>query len=179
MNIVPRDVAGRPTQLTARLLARLPVAMGDRVGVWLRTLTVGDLGAYGIRTPDLPPAAQLRIHGKTPVIDIGTVAAIKAGRIGVRPGIERMEGTTVWFTDGDSADVETIILATGYRPQLEDLLDTADGLVDGDGAPRDCIGAGRYAGLYFVGFDNHKTGGILGTIGEESDRVVSHIVASR
>ena len=32
INIVPRDVLGRPTQLTARMLARLPTDLADRLG---------------------------------------------------------------------------------------------------------------------------------------------------
>ena len=51
VNIVPRDVLGRPTQLTALALAKLPPWLGDRLGVLLRAITVGDLSKYGIKTP--------------------------------------------------------------------------------------------------------------------------------
>ena len=79
INIVPRDVLGRPTQLTARMLARLPIGLADWLGSLLRRMTVGDLTAYGIATPEIAPLAQLRVKGKTPVIDVGTVSRIRKG----------------------------------------------------------------------------------------------------
>ncbi len=122
VNIVPRDVLGRPTQLTARMLARLPTGLADWLGSVLRRMTVGDLTAYGIATPDIAPLAQLRTRGKTPVIDVGTVSRIKKGLIAVRPGIDHFETDTVVFTDGQKEHYDTVVLATGYRPMLEDLL---------------------------------------------------------
>ncbi|MGZ5768651.1 MAG: flavin-containing monooxygenase, partial [Caldimonas sp.] len=50
LNIVYRDVLGRPTQLTSMALARLPTAWGDALARVLRNLTVGDLSRWGIRT---------------------------------------------------------------------------------------------------------------------------------
>ena len=44
VNIVRRDVLGRPTQLTSMALARLPTALGRRARPPARDLTVGDLG---------------------------------------------------------------------------------------------------------------------------------------
>ena len=176
VNIVPRDVLGRPTQLTARVLARLPDALGDQVGVLLRRLTVGNLEEYGITTPELPPAAQLRIQGKTPVIDVGTLEAIKAGRIRVRPGIERLAGGSVAFTDGTTSDFDAIILATGYRARVEDFLEDSEGLLDANGVPAECVGTGKFVGLHFVGFDNYQPGGILGTVIDESAKVVKSII---
>ena len=85
-------------------------------------MTVGDLTAYGIATPDIAPLAQLRTRGKTPVIDVGTVSRIKKGLIAVRPGIDHFETDTVVFTDGQKDRYDTVIFATGYRPLLEDLL---------------------------------------------------------
>ena len=44
VNIVYRDVLGRPTQLTSMALARLPERWGDAIARWLCTVTVGDIG---------------------------------------------------------------------------------------------------------------------------------------
>lgn len=178
VNIVPRDVLGRPTQLTARMLARLPTRLGDRIGVWLRRLTVGSLDSYGLETPDMSPAAQLRELGQTPVIDVGTVAAIKSGAITVKPGVDRLEETAVVFTDGSRLDIDVIVLATGYRARLADLVDLDDPLFGSDGLPTDCVGEGKLSGVFFVGFDNHRPGGILGTVLEESELVANAIAAT-
>lgn len=175
VNIVPRDVFGRPSQLTAMLAARLPERLGDLLGVIVRRLTVGDLSAYGIETPELPPVAQLRVYGRTPVMDVGTVAAIEAGRIVVRPGIDHLTATGVAFDDGTEEAFDDIILATGYRPQIEDLIGDCQGLLDSNGVPSHVVGEGRHRGLYFVGFDNYRPGGILGSILEQSAVVAEAI----
>jgi cation diffusion facilitator CzcD-associated flavoprotein CzcO len=175
INIVPRDVLGRPTQLTARMLARLPTGLADRLGSLLRRMTVGDLIAYGIATPDIAPLAQLRVRGKTPVIDVGTVSRIKRGLIAVRPGIDHFEADMIVFTDGRKVRYDTVIFATGYRPMLEEILKAGDDVLDEQGLPHQVIGEGPSRGLFFVGFDNHQPGGVLGTVFEESETVVDQI----
>ena len=184
VNIVPRDVLGRPTQLTALALAKLPARLGDLIGVLLRRLTVGDLTRYGLRTPDIPPAAQLRLYGRTPVIDLGTLARIKEGRIRVYPAIDRFVPDGVRFADGRQAPFDAVILATGYRPGVADLLRTAQQAdersspLDREGVPRVVVGEGAWAGVFFCGFDNHRPGGVLGTIVEESARIAAGIAAA-
>jgi cation diffusion facilitator CzcD-associated flavoprotein CzcO len=178
VNIVPRDVLGRPTQLTARLLARLPSGLGDRLGSLLRSMTVGDLTRYGIGTPKLAPLAQLRERGKTPVIDVGTVARIKTGEIAVRPAIDHLAVDSVVFSDQRQGRFDTVIFATGYRPVLEGLLPDPQVVLDERGLPRHVVGEGPHRGLFFVGFDNHRPGGVLGTVVEESALVVDRIKGS-
>jgi cation diffusion facilitator CzcD-associated flavoprotein CzcO len=175
VNIVPRDVLGRPTQLTARMLAHLPLDVGDGLGKFLRRMTVGDLTPYGIATPEIAPLAQLRERGKTPVIDVGTVDAIKKRRISVRPAVHHFEGEKVVFGDGGEDQYDTVIMATGYRPLLHDLLPEATDALDEKGLPRGVAGDGPNRGLFFIGFDNHRPGGVLGTVVEESAEVVETI----
>lgn len=176
VNIVPRDVLGRPTQLTAMMLARLPNRLGDALGVLLRRLTVGDLSRWGLETPRLPPAAQLRETGKTPVIDVGTVAEIRRGRIRVRPGIERFTQTGVIFTDGGEEAFDAVILATGYRARVEEIVPAAREILDEHRNPPAGSADGRLAGLHFVGFDGYSVGGILRTIHRDSEAVVAAIL---
>ena len=178
INIVPRDVLGRPTQLTARMLARFPTGLADWLGSLLRRMTVGDLTGYGIATPEIAPLAQLRVKGKTPVIDVGTVSRIKKGLIAVRPGIHHFEPDMVVFTDGRRDRYDTVIFATGYRPMLQEILNSGNAALDENGLPHQVIGEGPSRGLFFVGFDNHRPGGVLGTVFEESETVVDRIRGS-
>jgi hypothetical protein len=81
----------------------------------------------------------------------------------------------VVFADGSQDQFDTVILATGYRPMLRDLLPDGEDLLDEKGLPRGVIGEGVHHGLFFVGFDNHRPGGVLGTVVEESAEVVEMI----
>jgi cation diffusion facilitator CzcD-associated flavoprotein CzcO len=176
VNVVPRDVLGRPTQLTGLTLSRLPEWLGDRIGVALRRLTVGDLSRFGLVTPDLPPNAQLREEGRTPVIDVGTLDRIRSGEIEVLGAIDRLDGADVVFADGRRMPFDAVILATGYRPLLSDLL---SGIAPRLSDPPPVVGTGALEGLYFIGFDNHHPGGVLGAIFRESGAIVDDITADR
>ena len=175
VNIVPRDFLGRPTQLTALKVAKLPIWLGDRIGKLLRRIAVGDLSRFGIRYPSLSPAAQLRQTGQTPVIDLGTVEKIKSGGIRVVPAIRSLTREGAIFVDGRELPFEAIVLATGYRPGLPEFLGACPGWLDVYGLPKACIGTQEYSGLYFVGFDNYTAGGILGVIHRDSERVADHL----
>lgn len=176
VNIVPRDFLGRPTQKTALLLARLPEWFGDWLGKQVRRLSMGDLPRYGLQLSELPPARQLREQGKTPVVDIGTAEMIRREKIKVLPGIRHFFETGVVFTNGQRYTYDAVILATGYRAQVSDFLKETDGLFDEYEVPENCIGEGRYRGLFFLGFDNYTAGGILGVIHRDSSLIADAIV---
>jgi cation diffusion facilitator CzcD-associated flavoprotein CzcO len=175
INIVPRAILGRATQLTALKLAKLPEWIGDWIGVLVQKFTVGDLSRYGLQTPDMPPAKQLRLTGKTPVIDVGTLNQIKAGRIRVLPGIDCFYQGGVAFANGEKLEFDSIILATGYRARVEDFLEGGEEALDQFETPSFCVGEGKFEGLFFVGFDNYTPGGLLGVINRDS-KVVAEIL---
>ncbi|MDX1942101.1 MAG: NAD(P)/FAD-dependent oxidoreductase [Saprospiraceae bacterium] len=175
VNIVPRDTFAGPTQLTALRLAKLPTWLGDWLGTQLRRVMVGDLSRYGIPTAKIPPAKQLRITGKTPVIDIGTIKHIKARKIKVLPGIDHFTKEGVVFTNGEKYAFDTVILATGYAAKLDDFIPDASEVLDEHGWPKSCIGEGKHQGLYFLGYDNYVPGGILGVIYRDSEKIANQI----
>ena len=175
VNIVHRDVLGRPTQRTSILLGRLPPRLGHTLAAWLRDLTVGDVSRWGLRTPRTSPLAQRREEGRTPVIDVGTLARIRAGDIRVHPGIERLLGHGVRYTDGQEAPFDSIVLATGYEPGLQDLVPDVHLDLDARGLPREAIGRGARAGLHFTGFDLRQPGGLLRTIGQQALEVAQEV----
>jgi len=175
VNIVHREFLGRASQRSSLLLARLPQRWGDAVAGWLRDLSVGDLSAYGLRTPVGSPLAQLREEGRTPVIDVGTVAQIRAGRLAVYPGIDQLVPGGVRFVDERQASFDTVLLATGYGAGLQALFPTLKLPLDARGLPPSAIGAGELAGLYFVGFDLRQPGGLLRTIAQQAQAVARHV----
>lgn len=175
INMVRRDVLGRPTQLTALMLWRLPTRVGDALARKLRDWTVGDLSRWGIRTSAISPLQQQREEGRAPVIDIGTLALIQDGRIGIRPGIEGFTQDGVRFVDGRVESFDTVMLATGYRPAVQKLFPESALPLDGRGLPAGVIGSGPLAGVYFVGFDFRQPG-LLRTI-EKQGRLVAEAIA--
>jgi cation diffusion facilitator CzcD-associated flavoprotein CzcO len=177
VNIVYRDVLGRPTQKTTLLLWRLPSALGDVLARWLCDVTVGDLARYGLRRSAISPLCELREHGHTPVIDVGTLARIKAGEIAVYPGIRGLEASGAQFVDGRSAPFDAIVLATGYRSGIAALFPHSAVPLDENGLPNQSVGRGALAGAYFVGFDMRQPG-TLRTIAGEAGVVATVIGAA-
>jgi len=175
VNIVPRDINGQPTQLTAKVLAKVPFGIGDWMGSLIRKLAVGNLRKYGIESSKMHPFEQLRKTGKTPVIDLGTVAQIKAGKIKVVGDISEFIEQGVIFTSNKKLPFDAVILATGYTPRLDGFIRDLEGLLDEYEMPKSPIGEGKHKGLYFVGFDNYKLGGLLGTIFTDSAEVAKAI----
>ena len=173
VNIVKRDVLGRPTQLSSLMLSRLPPALGDHLAIWLRDLTVGDLRPYGLRTPTASPLRQLREDGKTPVIDIGTVAAIRDGRIAVFPGIDTLMPEGARFTNGREIPFDALLLATGYDAALQDFFPDTPLPLDARGMPPGVRGEGDCSGLWFVGYDVRQPGGLLRTIAGQAEAVAA------
>lgn len=173
--IVPRDVNGRPVQLTARKLAKLPLGIGDWLGTQIRKIVIGDLTPYGLTMDRRHPTQILCDTGKTPVIDLGTVEQIKAGKIKIIGDISHFYAKGVALKDGSTHECDAVILATGYKAKIEDFIENAATLVDRYQVPKAPVATGEHKGLYFVGFDNYKLGGILGTIINDSATVVDTI----
>lgn len=175
VNIVRRDVLGRPTQLSSIALAKLPPVLGDALASLLRDLTVGDLHRHGVPSASVSPLRQLREEGKTPMIDIGTVKRIKTGDIQVFPGIQRLTAGGVRFTDGHEHPFDTVLLATGYDAAVNELFPYTDLALDARGMPTQLSGEGALDGLHFVGFDVRQPGGLLRTIAQQAPLVAERI----
>jgi cation diffusion facilitator CzcD-associated flavoprotein CzcO len=175
VNIVPRDINGRPTQVTAKLIDRLPNWFGDWFARQIQKLVIGDLSTYGIHRPQISPRKQLRKLGKTPVLDIGTVARIKSGELEIQPGIEKIENAEVCFRNGKREAYDHIIFATGYHSAVTDFVDGAEDLLNVFGHPASPIAPETHRNLYFVGFDAYASG-LLESIYRDSRRVVAHFL---
>ena len=175
--IVPRDVHGRPVQLTAKKLAKVPFGIGDWLGTQIRKRVIGDLSPYGLTMSKEHPTKMLRETGKTPVIDLGTVEHIKNGNIKIIGDITRFYEKGVILKEGDKEfPVDKVILSTGYRAKIEDFIEGGEELNDQNLYPKYLIGEGKFDGLYFLGFDNYQLGGILGTIFRDSEKIADHIL---
>lgn len=176
VHVVPRDLLGLPILTWSIVLSRLPLPAADLLSAPLIRLSVGDLSVYGLRKPPYGPLTQIAERGRIPVIDVGTVAAIKAGRIVVHRGVERFTDDGVLFVDGQKAPFDAVILATGYRPALADFLQDVGEVTDEIGAPRVSGQESELPGLYFCGF-YVSPAGMLHEIANEAPRIAQQIGA--
>lgn len=109
----PKTYFGVPRQQVPFLAGFAP-AEQDLINRLMARLSIGEWDAY----PGLPkPEGATLAEGRAVVNDL-LLYWIHHGRITVRPGIERFEGSTVHFTDGTARDYDTILWATGFNVRL-------------------------------------------------------------
>ena len=149
--ITRRDIAGVPVQLLGIAGSVLPASVGDRLGSALRRIGTGDLTRYGIGSAQWGPFTARR----PPVIDVGFLAELRAGRIDVLPAVERLTADGVVFADGSEHRFDAVLAATGYRTSLPELL--GDPSLAGREPPAD----GLPRGLHIVGFRESIRGGLF------------------
>lgn len=171
---VPRDILGVPILTIARWLSALPPRLADRLSRPVLWLTIGDLRKAGVEPADIGPLEQIARKGKIPLLDIGTVAALKRRDITPHPGIERFTTSGVEFVDGTTGDFSAVVFGTGYVPSIGRILEEIDGVLDAQGLPRVSGGPSGIPGLYFCGFHEPPTGR-LREIGIESERIAQLI----
>src|SRR5207248_4550236 len=86
-NIVRRDNPGGLTsQHLGILMRRLPPRIVDPLSLAVQRLVIGDLSRYGIRPPSQGLYTRV-LEEQIPLIDVGFLAQLKAGRIEVVPGV--------------------------------------------------------------------------------------------
>jgi cation diffusion facilitator CzcD-associated flavoprotein CzcO len=156
VNVVPRDLLGMPIQLTSIRMRNAPLKLADAIGRLASRLAFGNLAPLGFPRPAMGPISAIKLRQRIPLIDVGTIAAIKRGEISVKPGVERLTETGAVFADGSAAEVDAIVLATGFRAALAEFVAVPD-VLDDSGAPRDWR-AGTCPNLFFVGYEIVPTG---------------------
>jgi hypothetical protein len=120
----------------------------DLINRLMAKVSIGEAKNY----PGMPtPESKTLAGGPTTVNDL-LLYWVHHGRVGIKPGIERFGGHTVYFSDGSSKDYDNILYATGFNVSLPFLDD--DLITWRQDAPV------RYAGgilpegaekLYFIG----------------------------
>jgi hypothetical protein len=123
----PKTYFGRPRNALP-IVRSLPPKLAERVSRELVRISVGTYRDY----PGLPAPLTRNLDRQLPVVNEQLLYWIQHGRIAVRPGIERIDGSTVHFADGTWADYDTVLWATGFRvslPFLDRSLLTCDGEV--------------------------------------------------
>jgi cation diffusion facilitator CzcD-associated flavoprotein CzcO len=173
--IVPRDFLGRPIQLTAEKLAKLPFGLRDRIGKLAPKISFGNLDKYGLTLSKMSPTKLRLKHGKTPTIDLGTIEKIKEGKIKIYKEIQELEENSIRFVDSKINQFDSIILATGYHAQIDSFLGKDNACLDDKGEPQTKLGRDKAKGLYFIGYEKFTLGGILGTLKDDAALIVNDL----
>ncbi len=145
-HILPKFLFGVPTDhLTDSILARGPLKIQQLGLAAMLRIAQGKVTDYGLPKPD---HAVLHAH---PTVSDDLLTRLGHGDIEVKPNIERFEGSTVFFTDGSTVEVDVVVYCTGYKvsfPFLDDRVVRAqDNHID---LYRRVVDP-RHPGLWFVG----------------------------
>lgn len=177
VRILPRDLLGLPLLTWAIAQAWLPPRLADALNAPAIRLAVGSTQGLGLTISPKGPRQMIAEDGKIPLLDIGTLARIRDGSIKVRGGIERFTREGVVFATSPqpagepvAEPFDTVILATGFRPNLHPLLPDAPDTLDAQGRPRITGQSSGATGLFFCGQHPSPTGQ-LREIGIEARRI--------
>jgi putative flavoprotein involved in K+ transport len=138
-----------------------------------------DVHFWAVRTglDRLPLGPYLRSIPTSPVSDSGAYrAAIEAGRPDRRPMFTRVDGRHVTWDDGTEEEIDTIVLATGYRPDVGYL--TGLGALDSEGRVLHRQGISTTVpGLAYVGLEWQRSFGsaTLRGVGRDARFVVRRL----
>jgi putative flavoprotein involved in K+ transport len=152
-NIVRRERFGVPAQAVGIAFGKLPRRTRDPLGRLFRRLSIPDLAPHGLPAPRNGFTQILRT-GTIPIIDVGLVDAVRAGRVDVVAAVASFEADRVVLADGAAVAPDAVIAATGFRPGLEPLVGHL-GVLDGRGLPL-VHGAATHPaapGLHFAGIE--------------------------
>jgi len=129
----------------------------------------------------LPIGPYLRATPSVPVVDDGTYrAAIDGGRPARMPLFTDIDGTRITWPDGRTEQVDTVLLATGYRPDLPYLTDL--GALDEHGRPLQIRGLSTsHPGLGYVGLEWQRSlaSATLRGVGRDATYVVTRLLRNR
>ncbi|RWR97304.1 putative indole-3-pyruvate monooxygenase YUCCA5 [Cinnamomum micranthum f. kanehirae] len=189
VHVLPREVFGKSTFETAVFLMKwLPLWLVDKLLLFLAWLVLGGTEKYGLKRPSVGPFELKNTQGKTPVLDIGALEKIKSGEINVVPGIKRISLGRVELDDGQNLEVDSIVLATGYRSNVPSWLQGSD-FFSKNGFPKQPFPNGwkGKSGLYAAGFTRRGLSGAsldamriaqdIGTVWKEETILTKQFIA--
>lgn len=161
---LPKLVAGYPLSHYAKNWLP-PFIQKKMLKIGLK-LTVGDLTRYGLPKPDHD------ILTKHPTIGTEVLHYIKHGKITPKPGIAKIAGEEVEFTDGSKVKADLIVTATGFHlsypflPKELQRKEDAHALVYGRSMFAD------YKGIYLIGWEQVR-GGVGACVPTGADSLVA------
>ncbi|XP_074343673.1 putative indole-3-pyruvate monooxygenase YUCCA5 [Apium graveolens] len=163
VHVLPREIFGKSTfELATLMLKWFPLWLVDKILLILTWFIIGNTDSYGLKRPSVGPMQhKLSDGGQTPVLDIGAWEKIRSGGIKVVPGIKKFSKTMVELENGQELDIDSVILATGYRTNVPNWLQETEFFSKKTGYPKTPFPNGWKGnnGLYAVGFTKRAIAG--------------------
>ena len=174
VNIIPRDILGIPILEISMVMSRLPTGVADAITNLLMRIIFGDITKLGLKKKAYGPFEEIQKDQHTPVLDIGTLKHIREGHITIYGDIVRMEGKTVYFSDGRYDDFDAVVAATGYTRSYAEIIDVDKSRFEDLKVSVDHQKYFGKDGLYFCGFWIGPTGQIR-EIGLDGQKIARSI----
>jgi cation diffusion facilitator CzcD-associated flavoprotein CzcO len=173
-NIMLRSLpGGLSADLIALPLYHIPVRIADAISRGARRANLGDLSQYGLPIPAEGLYSRVKRLDQVPaLIDIDVIDAIRDGSIEVVRTVESFHGGKVVLADGTRLDPDAVILATGYRRNLEPLVGHL-GVLDANGKPLVMGEKPAADGLRFIGYTSRPA--LIGFVAKQSRRIAKRV----
>ena len=110
----PKTVFGKPTDVFIDYTSRIPLPrkLMRLFYRWGMRIVVGPHRRFGLERPDHD------LFEAHPTACNTYIDHLIHGRTIVKPGIERLDGKRVIFTDGSEEEIDFLVWATGFRPSF-------------------------------------------------------------
>ena len=108
-HFLPKTFFGKPADVYERENEWMPFRFRQWVFGHMLGILQGDLTRYGLQKP------AHRILESQPILNSDILSCIAHGDLHPKPDIQRLDGSTVYFVDGSSIEVDQILYATGYK----------------------------------------------------------------
>lgn len=176
VNLLPRELFGIPIARLSLTQKLFGYRVADALAGPLMRWKLGRPERYGLKPAGKGPLAQIVEDNRIPLIDLGTLDLIRAGKIKVRPSIQSSNGDLVTFEDGQTAQFDAILMGTGYRVNLRPILGDLPEL-DAEGRPR-AIEGEIAPGLYGISY-HAVPNGQLAAIARQAPKIAAAIARGR
>ena len=169
----PKMVFGKPTDAYIDLLSRwpLPRAFMYRLSTLGMSLLVGPHHRYGLPAPDH------KLFEAHPTACTTYLDHIVQGRIVTKPGIDRLDGHEVHFTDGSTEEIDLLVYATGYEVTFPFMDESA--ILDSNGGSKLFIHTFHRTrdDLFVAGLFEPAEGGVWQLADYQAQLIASYVVA--
>jgi cation diffusion facilitator CzcD-associated flavoprotein CzcO len=175
-NLLPRNgPAGLPNDVISIPLYHLPARIADRIAASARRQAFGDLSAFGLPLPAEGPFARAhRLHAAPSILDAEVIDAVRDKAVEIVSAVTAFDHDHVVLSDGSRIPADTVICATGYHPNLAELVGHL-GVLTPQGLPIAQAPTPAARGLYFHGLVSRPS--LIGYVAKQSRALARRICA--